>query len=56
MFVLFVENNAENINMKSLAYPICLLLGHPYNDFVIKVRGPFVETFCIEKDSYMEAI
>ena len=21
-----------------------------------KVRGPFVETFCIEKDSYMDAI
>ena len=23
---------------------------------VLKVRGPFVETFCIEKDSYMDAI
>ena len=21
-----------------------------------KVRGPFVETFCIEKDSYIDAI
>ena len=25
-------------------------------DVDIKVRGPFVETFCIEKDSYMDAI
>ena len=24
--------------------------------FNIKVRGPFVETFCIEKDSYIDAI
>ena len=23
---------------------------------VIKVRGPFVQTLCIEKDSYMDAI
>ena len=22
----------------------------------VKVRGPFVETFCIEKDSYIDAI
>ena len=25
-------------------------------DNVLKVRGPFVETFCIEKDSYIDAI
>ena len=24
--------------------------------FYVKVRGPFVETFCIEKDSYIDAI
>ena len=24
--------------------------------FFIKVRGPFVQTLCIEKDSYMDAI
>ena len=23
---------------------------------VLKVMGPFVETFCIEKDSYIDAI
>ena len=23
---------------------------------LLKVRGPFVETFCIEKDSYIDAI
>ena len=23
---------------------------------ILKVRGPFVETFCIEKDPYMNAI
>ena len=22
----------------------------------VKVNGPFVQTFCIEKDSYMDAI
>ena len=24
--------------------------------FSLKVRGPFVQTLCIEKDSYMDAI
>ena len=24
--------------------------------FELKVRGPFVQTLCIEKDSYMDAI
>ena len=24
--------------------------------FDLKVRGPFVQTLCIEKDSYMDAI
>ena len=24
--------------------------------FPFQVRGPFVETFCIEKDSYIDAI
>ena len=27
-----------------------------YYDDKVKVRGPFVETFCIEKDSYIDAI
>ena len=25
-------------------------------DSYLKVRGPFVQTLCIEKDSYMDAI
>ena len=29
-------------------------ISHP--DAVFKVRGPFVQTLCIEKDSYMDAI
>ena len=24
--------------------------------YIFKVNGPFVQTFCIEKDSYMDAI
>ena len=27
-----------------------------YYTAVLKVRSPFVETFCIEKDSYIDAI
>ena len=27
-----------------------------YTSTYVKVRGPFVQTLCIEKDSYMDAI
>ena len=42
-----------------------LLINHSYYqariaytifNYYIKVRGPFVQTLCIEKDSYMDAI
>ena len=28
----------------------------PGEDLSVKVRGPFVQTLCIEKDSYMDPI
>ena len=27
-----------------------------YIDVIVKVNGPFVQTFCIKEDSYMDAI
>ena len=30
--------------------------NHGRNSKCLKVRGPFVQTLCIEKDSYMDAI
>ena len=35
---------------------ICKILGGKLFILYIKVRGPFVQTLCIEKDSYMDAI
>ena len=32
------------------------ILKNPVKHFLLKVRGPFVQTLCIEKDSYMDAI
>ena len=31
-------------------------VSHPWFALLFKVRGPFVQTLCIEKDSYMDAI
>ena len=59
------------INIYGLTYTVKpLLWGHPFlcqkcgftrgmasnQYFYLKVRGPFVQTLCIEKDSYIDAI
>ena len=50
-----------NTTKQTFAYGIST--GIPLNILIIcgkdpnfKVRGPFVQTLCIEKDSYMDAI
>ena len=46
MTLCFIYNGIKTRNNKT----------HTISLRSIKVRGPFVQTLCIEKDSYMDAI
>ena len=55
---VFDSGNIVSISGNIFLYPP---QGHPilykyYMIYSFKVRGPFVQTLCIEKDSYMNAI
>ena len=46
--------NGKKKNPRKKRTPIFCINEFGYSIF--KVNGPFVQTLCIEKDSYMEAI
>ena len=45
-----------NLHVFSLYPPLAFLHPSALSQICFKVRGPFVQILCIEKDSYMDAI
>ena len=63
---MFTPNTTHHLGVYNVHFTIwvCIYLYKTELDIekymvcvpILKVRGPFVQTLCIEKDSYMDAI